>query len=157
MHDCGVLNRLRKMLHERTPSGVRFVLGSATRAHRQQAGMAHFKRGSMSANPFAPPNADTPRGELQAACKHAPGVLRPVIDPNRCEGKSACVAVCPYDVFIVRKFERSELPTLSLLGTLKWWAHGGLQADAVHADQCHGCGLCVSACPESAITLRRVG
>ena len=43
----------------------------------------------------------------------------------------------------------------ALLGTLKWWVHGGVQADVVRADQCHGCGLCVSACPEHAITLKR--
>ena len=89
-------------------------------------------------------------------CKHEPGQLAPVIDPNRCEGKSACVAECPYDVFVVHRRERGELPGLTMLGTLKWWAHGGQQAEAVRADQCHGCGLCVTACPESAITLRRV-
>ena len=91
----------------------------------------------------------------QSSCKNSPGVLRPVVDPTRCEGKAACVAECPYDVFVVRKFERAELPGLGLLGTLKWWVHGGLQADVVDADQCHGCGLCVSACPEQAITLTR--
>lgn len=94
-------------------------------------------------------------GEVPAACRQAPGVLVPVIDPNRCEGKSACVAECPYGVFIVRRRERSELPQLNVLGTLKWWVHGGVQAQALHADQCHGCGLCVSACPEGAITLKR--
>jgi NAD-dependent dihydropyrimidine dehydrogenase PreA subunit len=94
-------------------------------------------------------------GSPADACKHAGGVLRPVIDRNRCEGKSACVAECPYDVFIVRKFERGQLPELGMLGTLKWWVHGGMQAEALRADQCHGCGLCVSACPEGAITLKR--
>ena len=89
-------------------------------------------------------------------CKQAAGVVRPVVDPNRCEGKAACVAECPYDVFLVRKFARAELPQLGLLGTVKWWVHGGLQADVVRADQCHGCGLCVSACPEHAITLERM-
>ena len=77
-------------------------------------------------------------------CRHEAGVFAPVIDPNRCEGKSACVAECPYDVFVVRRRERAELPQLNALGTLKWWVHGGLQAEAVHAGQCHGCGLCVS-------------
>lgn len=95
-------------------------------------------------------------GPSAPECKHAAGAFRPVIDPNRCEGKSACVAECPYDVFVVRRRERDELPSLSLLGTVKWWVHGGLQAEAVNADQCHGCGLCVTACPESAITLARV-
>ncbi len=106
----------------------------------------------MSSTETDPHAAEAPRPD----CKHAPGVLRPVVDPNRCEGKAACVAECPYDVFIVRRFERAELPQLGLLGTLKWWAHGGMQAAVVHADQCHGCGLCVSACPEQAITLKRV-
>jgi NAD-dependent dihydropyrimidine dehydrogenase PreA subunit len=89
-------------------------------------------------------------------CRHPAGVLRPVIDPNRCEGKAACAAECPFDVFVVRRRERAELPALSLLGTVKWWLHGGLQAEAVQADRCHGCGRCVTACPESAITLARV-
>jgi NAD-dependent dihydropyrimidine dehydrogenase PreA subunit len=101
-------------------------------------------------------DADADPGAASAGCKHPAGRFAPVIDANRCEGKAACVAECPYDVFVVRRRERVELPQLGLLGTLKWWVHGGLQADAVRADQCHGCGLCVSACPESAITLRRV-
>jgi len=89
-------------------------------------------------------------------CRHPPGVLRPVIDANRCEGKAACVAECPFEVFVVRRRERAELPALTVLGTVKWWVHGGLQAEAVQADRCHGCGRCVTACPESAITLARV-
>jgi 4Fe-4S ferredoxin len=93
----------------------------------------------------------------ESSCKHPAGVMAPVVDPRRCEGKAACVAECPYGVFVVRRFERHELPPLGPLGTLKWWVHGGLQAEVVHADQCHGCGLCVNACPEQAITLRRVG
>jgi len=97
--------------------------------------------------------------ELDSArhdCKHPAGQFEPVIDRRRCEGKAACVAECPYQVFIVRRYAREELPGLGLAGTLKWWLHGGQQADAVQADQCRGCGRCVMACPEQAITLRRV-
>lgn len=36
-------------------------------------------------------------------CRQAPGVVSPVVDPARCEGKAACVEVGPVDVFeIVR-------------------------------------------------------
>lgn len=89
-------------------------------------------------------------------CKHPAGVFAPVVDANRCEGKAACVAECPYDVFVVRRFERAERPGLGALGALKFWIHGGMQADVVAADRCHACGLCVMACPEQAITLKRV-
>jgi NAD-dependent dihydropyrimidine dehydrogenase PreA subunit len=95
--------------------------------------------------------------EAAVDCKHPAGVFAPVVDANRCEGKSACVAECPYDVFVVRRRERAELPQLTLLGTLKWWVHGGQQAEVLRADQCHGCGLCVSACPEGAIRLSKIG
>ena len=81
--------------------------------------------------------------------------MEPVIDRNRCEGKEDCVRACPYAVFEMGRLTVEELRGLSLVGRLKAWAHGGRQAFAVHADVCHGCGLCVTACPEHAITLRR--
>jgi len=91
------------------------------------------------------------------ACKHPPGFMAPVIDATRCEGKEECVRVCPYDVFDIRTLTRDERSALPFMARLKVAFHGNRQAFAVHADQCHGCGLCVSACPEKAITLSRVG
>src|SRR5262245_4859946 len=86
-------------------------------------------------------------------CPQPAGALKPVIDTRKCEGKSDCVEVCPYDVFEVRKLTREENAALPLLARLKVAAHGGKQGFVLHADQCHGCGLCVSACPEHAIRL----
>lgn len=80
---------------------------------------------------------------------------RPVVDLNRCEGKAVCVAVCPYHVFEIRQLTREEAGSLSLKGRLKRVLHGGRQAVAVRADDCHACGLCVKECPEEAIRLVR--
>jgi 4Fe-4S ferredoxin len=89
-------------------------------------------------------------------CGKEPGVVIPVIDRTKCEGKEDCVRVCPYDVFAVRQLAKTERAALPITARVKAWAHGNRQAFAVHADQCHGCGLCVSACPEHAIRLSRV-
>jgi NAD-dependent dihydropyrimidine dehydrogenase PreA subunit len=88
-------------------------------------------------------------------CRHDAGVMAPVIDRNRCEGKEACVRVCPYAVFEMGRLPPDDRRGLTLVGRMKAWAHGGRQAFATRAGQCHGCGLCVTACPEHAITLRR--
>jgi 4Fe-4S ferredoxin len=90
----------------------------------------------------------------ETICKHDPGVMMPVIDRNRCEGKADCVRVCPYDVFAMGRIGPDERRGLTLTGRLKAFAHRGRQAFAVRADACRGCGLCVAACPEQAITLR---
>jgi len=87
-------------------------------------------------------------------CK-GPGLLRPQIDRNRCEGKGDCVRVCPHDVFEVRRIEPADRATLTLLGKLKSLAHRGKTAYTPRAADCAACGQCVTACPEEAITLAR--
>ena len=91
----------------------------------------------------------------KADCKHEAGVFRPVVNRNRCEGKDDCVRVCPYNVFEVRKLKADEKEGMSLFGRFKSFAHGDRQAFAINAQDCRGCGLCVTSCPEKAITLER--
>ena len=88
-------------------------------------------------------------------CKHEAGIFAPVIDPNSCEGKQDCVSACPYDVFEMGVISVEQRKKLSWIGWAKALAHGGKQAFAVRAEDCHACGLCVTACPENAIRLAR--
>ncbi len=89
-------------------------------------------------------------------CKQPAGVVVPVIDRTRCEGKEDCVDVCPYDVFEVRVLTKEERGALPFFARVKAFAHGNRQAFTVRGDACHSCGLCVEACPERAIRLARV-
>jgi NAD-dependent dihydropyrimidine dehydrogenase PreA subunit len=86
-------------------------------------------------------------------CLAQRGKYFPVIDRNRCEGKGACVRVCPENVFEVRTIEGEDYDTLSLLGRVRNTLHGRKSAYTPNASQCLACGLCVVACPEKAITL----
>lgn len=81
-----------------------------------------------------------------------PGV-GPRIDPARCEGKGACVDVCPFDVFEIRRLAPAERRALPWVARLKVAVHGGRQGFVVSADACQACALCVAACPERAIRL----
>ena len=87
-------------------------------------------------------------------CRAEPGVFVPVVDLSRCEGKRDCTEVCPYDVFEVTRITDEDFGSMSVLSKLKSLAHRRQGAYAVRAQDCHSCGLCVVACPESAITLR---
>ncbi|MBI3677946.1 MAG: ferredoxin family protein [Proteobacteria bacterium] len=91
-----------------------------------------------------------------SSCKQPPGVVAPVVDAHKCEGKEDCVRVCPYDVFTVRKLTNNERAALPFFVRLKVAVHGGKQAFVTKPDQCHACGLCVAACPEKAIRLSKL-
>jgi 4Fe-4S ferredoxin len=88
-------------------------------------------------------------------CDDKPGRVIPVVDPDRCENKGPCLEACPYDVFEIRALLPGEWKQLGLLSRVKVWVHGGKQAFVIRPEACHACGLCVTACPEKAITLRR--
>lgn len=87
-------------------------------------------------------------------CSGEPGVVAPVIDRNKCEGKAACVSVCPKGVFALGVLQKPQRARLSLRGRIKGLAHGWKQAFTPNASACEACGRCVQACPEQAITLR---
>jgi NAD-dependent dihydropyrimidine dehydrogenase PreA subunit len=99
--------------------------------------------------------AATDRKRPGEKCRAAPATYEPRVDRSRCEGKAECVAVCPYDVFEVRRIDDADYRALSFFARLKSIAHGRLTAYTPRADACHACGLCVVACPERAITLNQ--
>lgn len=90
-----------------------------------------------------------------ASCKQ-PGRIVPVVDPKRCEAKADCLRVCPTNVFELRRPSDDERAALGFLGRLRLRVHGGRQAVVARPEACEGCGLCVAACPEHAISLRAV-
>jgi ferredoxin len=89
-------------------------------------------------------------------CKQAPGAFVPVLDRSRCEGKGECVRVCPVSVYAVGTLPPEQRSGLGVRARLKGMAHRWQQALLVNPGACEACGLCVQACPESAITLARV-
>jgi NAD-dependent dihydropyrimidine dehydrogenase PreA subunit len=90
-----------------------------------------------------------------ADCRAEPGEFAPLIDRSRCEGKAECVAVCPYDVFEVRRMDHADFVRLGALAKLKSTVHGRMTAYTPRASACQSCGKCVAACPEDAIRLAR--
>jgi 4Fe-4S ferredoxin len=92
----------------------------------------------------------------KAECRAAPGEFAPIVDRGKCEGKAGCVAVCPYDVFDVRRMDDADFARLGPLGKLRSMVHGRKTAYTPQAAACQACGKCVTACPEKAIKLARV-
>jgi 4Fe-4S ferredoxin len=107
----------------------------------------------VSKNPVKAKRAATDPKRPGSECTAKPGVFRPEVDARRCEGKSECVDVCPYDVFEVARMADETFEALPLFVKLKVWAHGKKTAYTPRADACRACGLCVVACPEHAIRL----
>jgi 4Fe-4S ferredoxin len=89
------------------------------------------------------------------ACKQAAGVIFPVVDLKRCEGKGDCERVCPENVFEVRRIDEEDFRGLGMFNRFKLRVHGSKVAYTPNADACRSCGLCIAACPERAITLAR--
>lgn len=88
-------------------------------------------------------------------CKQPPGVIMPVVNLKHCEGKGDCVTICPEKVFQVGRISDTDYRNLNPLQKFKLRVHGMQVAYTPNADACRSCGLCVTACPEHAITLSR--
>ena len=89
------------------------------------------------------------------ACK-ATGLVVPVIDTHRCEGKEDCLEVCPHHVFDLYVVTDAEKQLLPMITRFKLLVHGGKQAVVARGADCAACGKCVTACPERAIKLMPV-
>ncbi len=96
---------------------------------------------------------DLPSDMVAPECSDLSGRVAPFVDRDRCEGKSDCVRVCPFNVFEIGMLTKPQRRQLSLVGRAKAWVHGYKQAFIVNPLDCHACQLCVAACPEHALRL----
>jgi len=90
-------------------------------------------------------------------CPQPSGRYMPVVNRNRCEGKEDCVAVCPFQVFEMQMLSEADTGAMGFFSRFKARVHGNRQAFVVRANDCHACGVCITACPERALTLIPTG
>jgi NAD-dependent dihydropyrimidine dehydrogenase PreA subunit len=117
--------------------------------------LARYARSVVKRNPEKAKRAAAHPDRPGEECKAEPGSTRPRVDPRRCEGKSDCAEVCPYDVFEIGPIDETVYRAMPAMVRFKLWVHGKKTAHVPRADACRACGLCVVACPEKAITLVR--
>jgi len=86
-------------------------------------------------------------------CRASSGTMVPRVDRDRCDGKGACLTVCPFGVFEVRAIDEVDFVRLSFFGRGRSREHGRRTAYTPRASECHACSRCVEACPEQAIEL----
>jgi 4Fe-4S ferredoxin len=79
--------------------------------------------------------------------------VRPVINFNRCKAHGVCTHVCNQNVFMIKQITVEQFGELSFLGKLKALLNDNHKSFAVNPENCIGCGLCVDACGENAISL----
>src|SRR5213075_470522 len=72
-----------------------------------------------SRNPALAKSAAADPNRPGEACKAAPGSWQVQVDRGRCEGKNACVEVCPYNVFEVRRIDDADFDALGFFAKLK--------------------------------------
>ncbi len=91
--------------------------------------------------------------KMPGSCKPIPTKVGPLIDMNKCEGREECVKVCPYDVFEMHLLSGQEKSESNPARTMENRSNGNRKAYTANIESCHACGVCVTACPEKAITL----
>jgi NAD-dependent dihydropyrimidine dehydrogenase PreA subunit len=121
--------------------------------------MSQEERGALSRRGLGADDrgATMPRSDSRPDCHQEPGRIEPVVDFSKCEGQGDCIGVCPESVFEMRRIGAADYAGLPLRRKFKLRVHGMQVAYTPNADACRSCSLCVSACPEQAITLRRTG
>lgn len=78
----------------------------------------------------------------------------PKVNFNSCSGKGDCITVCPYNVFEIQVINPEDRKNLNIKGKIKTLFFKQ-KAYVINPEECHSCGLCVTACPENAIKLSK--